>query len=171
MTANRFRAAALLGAAAIAALTTAACTAGGATQGAATGNVHWQTVSEVPTATVVKQKLMFPNTNFTAALNGYDNATQMVDFEVDKWVAGGPDDGHYEADPTRSGRYRLPLAPNVHIVSVSTLCVPHEAPDLNGVPCTAQQLITGLNSGNTGVADIHVNSNDQIDSIKEDYVP
>ncbi len=172
MTADHLRAAVLLGAATLTALAAAACTTSGTAAGS-TETVHWQTVTDGPTtsASVVEQKRMFPNTNFTAALNSWEGATQMVDFQVEKWIPGGANDGHYETDPSRPEIYRLPLAPNVRILSVSSLCSPQATPNLNGVPCTAQQLITGLQGGHMGIADIHVNANDQIDSVKEDYVP
>jgi hypothetical protein len=170
MTGNRVRlgACALLGAATLATL--AACNASGTANAGGT-DVQWKTVSAAPASSAVKQILMFPNTTFTAVIESYDAAARMIDFQVQTWVPGGPDNGHYAADPSKPGIYRLPLAANVRISSVSRLCFTHSTPNMNGTPCTAQQLITGLEQGATGTAEVHVDATDHIDTIKEDYLP
>lgn len=175
MAGNRLGISVLLGAATLTALATAACTASvtptGDSARSTTGN--WQTVgSATSTATQAKQKLMFPDTSFSASIDGYDTAAQMVEFHVVKWVPGPDTEGGYQVDPSKPEQYRLPLAANVKILSVSVLCFTHQMPDMTGTPCTAQQLINGLSNGQQeGFADIHVDATDHIDNMKEDYVP
>lgn len=172
---NRFGSAALLGTAALTALVTAtACTA---TDSAAPGGRPRATTpvfSPVPSGSAAPtQHLMFPGTDFPAAIQGYDDATQMVTFQVRKWVPGGADDGHYDADPAKPGVHRLPLATQVTVTSLSTMCagVAPSADPTKPSTCTRQQLITGLRDGHGALAQVRVDSTDHIESVKELYTP
>ena len=173
MAGRRPGAAVLLGAATLTVLATSACSMSGTvTANGSDATNTWRTVSEPATSgSVTNQKLMFPDTNFTASIDGYDDAAHMIEFHVVKWAPSDMDQGTYRIDPNKPDQYRLPLAGNARILSVSTLCYTHQMPDLNGVPCSTVQLITGLKNGDKGDADIHVDATDHIDTMKEDYLP
>ena len=185
MAATRFRLypSALLGAAATAtALLTAACTgtATVATNGS-TATVQWKAVQETPASgnqggggsasPSASQKLMFPNTSFTASIVSYDTGAHMVVFQVMDYTPGGPDDGSYTPDPNKQGDYRLPLATNVQIKGELYLCPGITQPNLAGVSCTKDQFIQALENSEGDYADINVDATDHIAAISERYHP
>lgn len=192
MVANRSRlySGVLLGAAATAtALLTAACSgtatvaANGstttvqrsATQGTPTASSSTVKGAETPqpstTAAAPQQKLQFPDTSFTASIDGYDPGTQMVTFEVVKFVPGGPDNGSFAQDPSKPDHYRLPLAASMQIKAVLSLCPGISEPTMPGVSCTKQQFVQALQNGRSGYADLHVDASDHIDAVGERYHP
>ena len=192
MAAKRFRhyPSALLGAAATAtALLTAACsgTATVATNGS-TATVQWKAVQETPASgnpggggqqqqtgsgdpSATNQKLMFPNTSFTASIVSYDTGAHMVVFQVMDYTPGGPDDGSYTPDPNKPGDYRLPLAADVQVKGELYLCPGITQPELTGVSCTKDQFIQALENSEGDYADVNVDATDHITAISERYHP
>jgi hypothetical protein len=178
----------LLGAATTAtALLTAACN-GTATvaNGGSTTTVKWSTVPNSPsnssaggagqtTTNATRQKLQFPNTSLTVRIQGYDSTTRMVIFSEAKLKQVSADtEPVYADDPGHPGNHRLPLAANARINTIVSLCRQehHDDPvDMNGKPCTAQQFVAGLRTGDTAPATIHVDATDHIDVLKELYAP
>jgi hypothetical protein len=122
-------------------------------------------------ASAAQQKLQFPNTSFTASINSYDAATQMVTFDVVKFVPGGADNGSFAQDPSKPGHYRLPLAASMQIKAVLSLCPGISEPSASGVSCTKQQFVQALQNGQGGIADLHVDASDHIDAVSERYHP
>jgi hypothetical protein len=125
------------------------------------------------TTTAAQPILKFPNTNFPALVEGYDNATQMVTFEVSKWVPGGDDDGHYSDDPAKPGQHRLPLAAQVTVTSFNTMCagVAPSGDPSKSMSCTRDQFIQGLKTGSKAIAQVSVDATDHITTVKEIFTP
>lgn len=197
-TRNRIGSAAMLGAATLTVLLSAACngtvtgsaninepttTAARYTSipaGAATvtgtaptggGNSGSGNSGSTPSTTATQAVLKFPGTTFPAQIDSYDSATQMVTFEVLKFVPGGMDDGHYDANPAIPGTHRLQLSDTVAATSVESLCPALGFTDTAGKPCTRQQAIVGLTSGQSILASIRVDPEDHINGINEIYMP
>lgn len=189
MVANRFRvvSGALLAASATATvLLTAACsgTATVASDGSTT-SVHWSTVQgaatapasatqtggAAPAAPAAQQKLLFPNTSFTASVDSYDATTHMVSFQVVVFQPGGPDDGTFNPDPNRPGTYRLPVTDSAQITGRLSLCPGIDQYMSVGVSCDTPDFEKQLSAGRSAYADIHVDSADRIDAVSERYHP
>ena len=178
MTANRLRvlSGAFLGVTAIAVLT-AACT------GTATVSANGTTVavhasagpnapsSTPPATTTASTPHLFSSTSFTAAIDSYDPATQMLSFRVVKYTPGGPDDGAFAPDPSNLGHFQLPLADTMQIKAVLSLCPGISQPQLSGVACSKQQFVQALRNGQNGYADLHVDATGHIDAVSERYHP
>lgn len=130
--------------------------------------------STAPDPTTTRPPLQFPDTNLTVRLTGYDDATGMVTFEVVTFVPGGPDDGHYTPDTHHPGSHRLPLAASPTITALSTLCANATTtvnPVIDAVPCTPSQFVASVRATPGDVAQVHVDSTDHIDTVREVYHP
>jgi len=115
----------------------------------------------------------FPNTTQEVQFTGYDAGVQMVRFQLVTRQTGGPDNSHYV--PLDGKTYRLPLQKGGKVLSAATLC-PGESVTIddqgygNG-PCGQDRLLQQLKSGNSMIAQISVNGDDQITTVKEIYHP
>ncbi len=116
-------------------------------------------------------KLMFPNTSFTASIDGYDPATHLVSFQVVNFRPGGPDDGTFTPDPNRPGTYKLLVSDSAQITGRLALCPGIDEPMSVGVSCDTNDFEQQLTSGRQAYADIHVDATDHIDVIDERYHP
>jgi hypothetical protein len=155
-------------------LTACSGTAGTPTAAPTTGTAS--TSGSTGTAQAAASRtLQFPNKNLTVTLEGYDSSVDMVDFQLAVWVAGGPDDGHYAADPSDGATHRLPIAAGAKLTALSPDCTGPSAgdnPNTDGSACTVAQLVAALNDkSGAGPAKLHVNAADQIDSAQELYHP
>jgi hypothetical protein len=115
----------------------------------------------------------FPNTTQEVQFTGYDAGVQMGRFQLVTRQAGGPDNGHYV--PLDGKTYRLPLQKGGKVLSAATLC-PGESVTIDGhgygsAPCGQDQLLQKLKDGNSILAQIIVNGDDQITTVKEIYHP
>ena len=115
----------------------------------------------------------FPNTTQEVQFTGYDAGVRMVRFQLVTRQAGGPDNGHYV--PLDGKTYRLPLQKGGKVFSAATLC-PGESVTVDGqgygsAPCGQDQLLQKLKDGNSILAQINVNGDDQITTVKEIYHP
>jgi hypothetical protein len=197
-TRNRIGSAAMLGAATLTVLLSAACNgtatgsvsvngptttppvyssipAGSATStgtaNAGGGTTGGKNTGSTPSTTATQTVLKFPGTTFPAQIDSFDSKTQMVTFEVLKFTPGGMDDGHYDANPAMPGTHRLQLSDTVAATSVESLCPALGFTDTAGKPCTKQQAITGLTSGQSILASLRVDPEDHINGISEIYMP
>ncbi|MFE9324657.1 hypothetical protein ACIHDR_17440 [Nocardia sp. NPDC052278] len=126
--------------------------------------------ASVATSSGPAPRLMFPNTTFFAAPDSFDASTQMLIFHVRKHVAGGPNNGHFEADPDRPQQYRLLLAAGVRIASVFSLCSPNDPVLTPEKSCSKAEFTADLPKYH-GVLQLHVDATDHIDAIEEQYQP
>ncbi|MFF1608452.1 hypothetical protein ACFVYA_11780 [Amycolatopsis sp. NPDC058278] len=115
----------------------------------------------------------FPNTTQTVQFTGYDAGVQMVRFQLVTRQQGGPDNSHYV--PVDGKTYRLPLQKGGEVFSAATLC-PGESVTIDGQgygngPCGQDQLLRQLQSGGSVLAQIIVNGDDRITTVKEIYHP
>ncbi|MEU5258137.1 hypothetical protein [Amycolatopsis sp. NPDC021455] len=115
----------------------------------------------------------FPNTTQAVQFTGYDAGVQMVRFQLVTRQEGGPDNSHYV--PLDGKTYRLPLQKGGKVFSAATLC-PVESVTIDGQgygngPCGQNQLLQHLKDGNSILAQISVNGDDQITTVKEIYHP
>jgi hypothetical protein len=115
----------------------------------------------------------FPDTTQEVEFTGYDAGVQMVRFQLVTRQAGGPDNGHYV--PLDGKTYRLPLQKGGKVLSAATLC-PGESVTIDGQgygngPCGQDQLLQKLKDGNSILAQISVNGDDRITTVKEIYQP
>jgi hypothetical protein len=115
----------------------------------------------------------FPNTTQEVQFTGYDAGVQMGRFQLVTRQAGGPDNGHYV--PLDGKTYRLPLQKGGKVLSAATLC-PGESVTIDGhgygsASCGQDQLLQKLKDGNSILAQIIVNGDDQITTVKEIYHP
>lgn len=123
--------------------------------------------------TPVQQVRLFPNTTQAVQFTGYDAGVQMVRFQLVTRQEGGPDNSHYV--PLDGKTYRLPLQKGGKVLSAATLC-PGESVTIdnqgygNG-PCGQDRLLQQLKDGNSMLAQISVNGDDQITTVKEIYHP
>ena len=200
MTTIRFRvvSGALLVAASTATILLTAACSGTATVAAkgSTATVHWTAVQDVPAGQaspapstqantsgsgnaqqtggnepVSQQKLLFPDTSFTAFIQSYDATKQMIVFQVVDFQPGGPDDGSFVPDPNRPGIYRLPVTDSAEITGKIALCPEIDKPMVVGVSCDRNDLVQQLQAGRQGYADVHVDATDHIDTVTERYHP
>ena len=116
---------------------------------------------------------LFPNTVQAVQFTGYDAGAQMVRFQLVTRQEGGPDGGHYV--PLEGKTYRLPLQKGGKVFSAATLC-PGESVTIDGQgfgngPCGQDRLLQQLKDGNSVLAQISVNGDDQIGTVKEIYHP
>jgi hypothetical protein len=86
---------------------------------------------------------------------------------------GGPDNSHWV--PLDGKTYRLPLQKGGKVFSAATLC-PGESVTIDGQgygngPCGQNELLQHLKDGNSILAQITVNGDDQIATVKEIYHP
>ncbi|WP_344424260.1 hypothetical protein [Amycolatopsis minnesotensis] len=120
-------------------------------------------------------KLRFPNTTQTVQFTGFDNATNMAQFKLMKWKSGGPDDGQYVEVPGDTKTYRLPLHEHGQVYSAATICsggdVTIDDKGFGSKPCTPLELLEALNGGTPPLAQIHVDNDDRIATVKEIYHP
>ncbi|QWF81857.1 hypothetical protein [Amycolatopsis sp. CA-230715] len=120
-------------------------------------------------------KLRFPNTTQTVQFAGFDNSTNMAQFKLMKWKSGGPDGGHYVEVPGDTKTYRLPLHEHGEVYSAATICsndsVTVDDRGFGTTPCTPEQLTEALSGGNPVLAQIHVDGDDRIATVKEIYHP
>jgi hypothetical protein len=126
--------------------------------------------ASVTTSPEPAPRSMFPNTTFFADPDSFDASTQMLLFHVRKHVAGGPNNGHFEADPDRPQQYRLPLADGVRIASVFSLCSPNDPVLTPKKSCSKAEFTADLPKYH-GVLQLHVDITDHIDAIEEQYQP
>ena len=146
---------------------------------AGTGSAPTTTTAAAAATTTANQAstraLQFPNTTVTVTLTGYDPTLHMVQFQLAVFVAGGPDDGHYSADPKDSSTHRLALAPNAPMTSFSPDCTGASSDNSatpQGAACTTTQFASALSDGSgSGPAKLHVNAQDQIDNAQGLYHP
>ncbi|MEU4245890.1 hypothetical protein AB0F15_00595 [Amycolatopsis sp. NPDC026612] len=123
--------------------------------------------------TPAQQVRKFPNTTQSVQFTGYDAGVQMVRFQLITRQDGGPDGGHYV--PVDGKTYRLPLQKGGTVLSAVSLC-PGESITVdkqgygNG-PCSQDQLVQQLKNGTSILAQISVNGDDQISTVKEIYHP
>jgi hypothetical protein len=123
--------------------------------------------------TPVRQVRLFPNTAQAVQFTGYDAGVQMVRFQLVTRQEGGPDGSHYV--PLDGKTYRLPLQKGGKVLSAASLC-PGESVTIDGQgygngPCGQDRLLQQLNDGNSVLAQISVNGDDQIATVKEIYHP
>ncbi|MFG1642815.1 hypothetical protein ACGFMK_21200 [Amycolatopsis sp. NPDC049252] len=127
-----------------------------------------------PSAGVGKTPVrLFPNTTQTVQFAGYDAGVQMVRFQLVTRQDGGPDNSHYV--PLDGKTYRLPLQKGGKVFSAATLC-PGESVTIDGQgygngPCSQDRLLQQLKDANPVLAQISVNGDDQIATVKEIYHP
>jgi hypothetical protein len=115
----------------------------------------------------------FPNTTQEVQFAGYDAGVQMVRFQLVTRQKGGPDNSHWV--PLDGKTYRLPLQKGGKVFSAATLC-PGESVTIDGQgygngPCGRNELLEHLKDGNSILAQITVNGDDQITTVKEIYHP
>ncbi|EOD63029.1 hypothetical protein [Amycolatopsis vancoresmycina] len=115
----------------------------------------------------------FPNTTQTVQFTGYDAEVRMVRFQLVTRRPGGPDNGQYV--PLDGKTYRLPLQPGGKVFSAASLC-PAESVTIDGEgygngPCTQEQLLRQLQEKNSVLAQVSVNGDDRITTVKEIYHP
>ncbi len=126
-------------------------------------------------STVDQPEARFPNTTQTVLLTGYDATVDMVQFKLTRWQPGGPNNGHYVDVPGDTGVHRLPLAKNVTVLSVGTLCLSNEmSADSKGngtAPCPTDILLKSLKDGIMLVAEIKVDGTDHIAKVSERFTP
>ncbi|MEU0796934.1 hypothetical protein ABZ342_43315 [Amycolatopsis sp. NPDC005961] len=123
--------------------------------------------------TPVRQVRLFPNTTQAVQFTGYDAGVRMVRFQLVTRQDGGPDNSHYV--PLDGKTYRLPLQEGGKVLSAATLC-PGESVTIDGQgygngPCGQDQLLQKLKDGNSTLAQISVNGDDRIATVKEIYTP
>jgi len=133
------------------------------------GSLQLETRPSAP----VQQVRKFPNTTREVEFTGYDAGVQMVRFQLVTRQAGGPDNGHYVALDGKT--YRLPLQKGGKVLSAASLC-PGESVTIDGQgfgngPCGQNQLLRKLKDGSSILAQISVNGDDQITTVKEIYRP
>jgi hypothetical protein len=121
----------------------------------------------------VQQVRKFPNTTQEVQFTGYDAGVQMVRFQLVTRRPGGPDNSHYV--PLDGKTYRLPLQRGGKVLSAATLC-PGESVTIDGQgygngPCSQDRLLQQLKDGNPVLAQISVNGDDRITTVKEIYHP
>ncbi|VVJ17400.1 Uncharacterised protein [Amycolatopsis camponoti] len=123
--------------------------------------------------TPVRQVRLFPNTTQAVQFTGYDAGVRMVRFQLVTRQDGGPDNSHYV--PLDGKTYRLPLQEGGKVLSAATLC-PGESVTIddqgygNG-PCAQDRLLQKLKDGTSTLAQISVNGDDRIATVKEIYTP
>lgn len=111
----------------------------------------------------------FPNTTQPVQFTGYDAGVQMVRFQLVTRQKGG------QYAPIGGQTYRLPLQKGGKVFSAATLC-PSDSVTIDdhgygNRPCGQDQLIQQLKDGNPALAQISVNGDDQISTVKEIYHP
>jgi len=115
----------------------------------------------------------FPNTTEAVQFTGYDAGAQMVRFQLVTRQEGGPDNSHYV--PLDGKTYRLPLQKGGKVFSAATLCpgesVTIDSQGYGSAPCGQNQLLQKLKDGNSILAQISVDGDDQITTVKEIYHP
>ncbi|WP_425341963.1 hypothetical protein [Amycolatopsis coloradensis] len=107
----------------------------------------------------VERKRKFPNTTQRVRFTGYDAPLRMARFQL----------------MTDGKTYRLPLEPGAEVFSAATLCtgesVTIDDEGYGNQPCAKEQLIQQVREGNPVLAQITVNGEDQITTVKEIYRP
>jgi len=120
-----------------------------------------------------RQVRLFPNTTHAVRFTGYDAGVRMVRFQVVTRQEGGPDGSHYV--PLEGKTYRLPLQKGGEVFSAASLCPGNSVTiDDHGYgngPCGQDRLLQQLKDGNPVLAQISVNGDDQITTVKEIYHP
>jgi hypothetical protein len=115
----------------------------------------------------------FPNTTQTVLFTGYDAGVQMVRFQLVTRKDGGPDNSQYV--PVDGKTYRLPLQQGGKVLSAASLCpgesVTIDAQGYGNGPCSQDRLLQHLKDGGSVLAQISVNGDDQITTVKEIYHP
>ncbi|HJP75923.1 MAG TPA: hypothetical protein VJ914_16770 [Pseudonocardiaceae bacterium] len=172
-------AAGIAAAAATGALLTACSTPAPPPAATSTGSAPTTTTAAAAATTTANQAsthaLQFPNKTVTVTLTGYDPSLHMVQFQLAVFVAGGPDDGHYSADPKDGSTHRLALAPYATMTSFSPDCTGASGANSDtpqGATCTTTQFASALSDGSgAGPAKLHVNAQDQIDTAQGLYHP
>lgn len=111
----------------------------------------------------------FPNSTQPVQFTGYDASTRMVRFQLITQQKGG------QSAPVDGKTYRLPLQKGGEVFSAATLC-PSESVTIDdqgygNLPCDQDQLIQQLKDGNPVLAQISVNGDDRIATVKEIYRP
>lgn len=141
-----------------------------------TGSAPTTTTAAAPTTAnqASSRVLQFPDKTVTVTLTGYDPSVHMVQFQLAVFIVGGPDDGHYTADPKDPSTHRLALAPNATMTSFSPDCTGAGGGDsgTQGAACTTTQFVSALSDDSgSGPAKLHVNAQDQIDNAQGLYHP
>ncbi|AUI64021.1 hypothetical protein [Amycolatopsis sp. BJA-103] len=107
----------------------------------------------------------FPNSTQRVQFAGYDAGTRMVRFELVT----------HQDSPVDGRTYRLPLQKGGEVFSAATLCpsdsVTIDDQGFGSRPCGQEQLIQQLKDGNPVLAQISVNGDDRISTVKEIYRP
>ncbi|MDT8913034.1 hypothetical protein [Amycolatopsis sp. PS_44_ISF1] len=115
----------------------------------------------------------FPNTTQQVQFTGYDSAEDMIRFQLVAHHDGGPDDGTW--DPVDDTTYRLPIQSGAEVLSAATMCPGESATigddGLGTGPCSRDELLEKLKDVHPILAQIVVNGDDRITSIKEIYHP
>lgn len=137
--------------------------------GVPNGSLQLETRPAAGTAPVRK----FPNTTQEVQFTRYDAGVRMVRFQLVTRQKGGADGGHYV--PLDGKTYRLPLQQGGKVLGAATLC-PGESVTVDdqgygNAPCGQEQLLQQLKNGNSILAQISVNDDDQITTVKEIYHP
>jgi hypothetical protein len=112
---------------------------------------------------------LFPNTTQAVQFTGYDAGVQMVRFQLVTRQEGS----HYV--PLDGKTYRLPLQKGGKVLSAATLC-PGESVTIDGQgygngPCGQDRLLQQVKDGNSVLALISVNGDDEIATVREIYQP
>ncbi|MFC3453341.1 hypothetical protein [Amycolatopsis speibonae] len=115
-----------------------------------------------------QQVRKFPNSTQSVQFTGYDAGVRMVRFQL--ITRQGT-----ETAPVDGRTYRLPLQKGGKVFSAATLC-PAESVTIDDQgygnrPCGQEQLIQQLKDGNPVLAQISVNGDDRIATVKEIYHP
>ncbi|HWC83958.1 MAG TPA: hypothetical protein VG756_28700 [Pseudonocardiaceae bacterium] len=126
--------------------------------------------------TTTGQQLQFPGKTLNVLLAGYDETTNMVQFQLARYVPAPTDNGGYEADPGNPGTHRLPLTANANVLSAADFCPGSgEATigddGLGTTPCSTAQFVSYLRSGGKDAAQLKVDGSDHIASVAEIYHP
>jgi hypothetical protein len=124
--------------------------------------------------TTTPPNLRFANKTLTAGLTGYDGKLDMVQFNLVRFVPGGADNGHYDADPADPATHRLPLAKSPMILSAISICSDGLTADAQGnanKTCTKDQLVQALNNSVFPYAALQVDGTDHIAKLSELYAP
>jgi hypothetical protein len=116
-----------------------------------------------------QQVRKFPKTTQAVQVTGYDAGVQMVRFQLVTRQQGS------QYTPLDGKTYRLPLQKGGKVLSAATLC-PDESVTIDdqgygNQPCGQDQLLQQLTDGNSVLAQISVNGDDQITTVKEIYHP
>ncbi|WP_033290342.1 hypothetical protein [Amycolatopsis jejuensis] len=117
----------------------------------------------------------FPNTTQTVAFTGWDAKEYMATFKLMQFQPGGANNGHWVEVPGDTKTYRLPLDAHSETYSALDLCsggTPTVDSNGRGTKwCDQDDLVKALKGDHPPLAEIKVDRDDQITSVKEIYTP